>query len=319
MNSPKVSIIIPTYNRTEYLKKAIQSALNQTYKEIEVIVVDDNKNKPEIREWVEMLMKEYPQVLYVQNDKNLGGGRNRNRGIEAATGELIAFLDDDDYFEPDKIQMQTECYQSHADDNVGLIYCYARAVSVSGKTIGTYENNDEGRPIYEHMLKCLAGTSLWFVPKNVLIEVGMFEDVPSKQDSITLLKILAAGYNVYRVPQILVNYLEDNEGKISGTGERNIEGLILYRTWVRKYYEELMNMQIDQVEYSFAKQLVTYYVLNHKYDKANIEYEIMRQMRFFRVQTLFAYLKITFPKTYMRWLKKKKQKEQQKNDLDKTN
>ncbi len=315
MNSPKVSIVIPTYNRTEYLKKAIQSALNQTYQEIEVIVVDDNKNKPDIREWVETLMKEYPQVVYVQNDKNLGGGKNRNRGIEVATGEMIAFLDDDDFFEPEKIQMQMDCYQSHANDNVGLIYCYARAVSVNGKTLGVYENNNEGRPIYEQMLNCLAGTSLWFVPKKVIVEVGMFENVPSKQDSITLLKILAAGYEVYRVPQILVNYLEDNEGKISGTGEKNIEGLLLYRVWARKYYEELINMQIDQVEYVFAKQLVTYYVLNHKYEKARIEYEIMCQMKYFHIQTLAAYFKITFPKQYINWLKKKKEKEKRKNDL----
>lgn len=308
MNNPKVSIVIPTYNRTEYLKKAIKSAIDQTYEEIEIIVVDDNKNKPEIREWVEALMKEFPQVVYIQNDKNLGGGSNRNRGIEKANGEFIAFLDDDDYFEPDKIRMQMECYQSHSEDNVGLIYCYARSISVSGKTLGSYENNHEGRPIFEHMMNCLAGTSLWFVPKKVLIDVGMFENVPSKQDSITLLKILGAGYSVYRVPQILVNYLEDNAGKISGTGEKNIEGLILYRTWARKYYEELMNIQIDQVEYSFSKQLVTYYVLNHKNEKAKIEYEIMRQMKYFQVQTFIAYLKITFPQTYIKWLKRKRKR-----------
>ncbi len=319
MNNPKVSIIILTYNRTEPLKKAIESALNQTYKNLEVIVVDDNCNKPEIREWVEILIKQYPQILYIQNDKHLGVGLTANKGIEKASGEFIAFLGDDNYFEPEKIRLQMECYQSHADDKVGLVYCNESTVSMNGKVIDRYEHDWEGIPFFEHMLKDLAGMSLWLVPKHVLVEVGLLENVLMKHDAIPLLKILAAGYQVYRVPQLLVSKCEnrDNrENRTSETGEKNIEALLLFRTWARKYYEELINMQIDQVEYSFSRQLVTLYSLNHKIEKARIEYEIMRQMKYFNTQTFIAFLKITFPKAYSKWSAQNRKKERRMNDLD---
>ena len=68
----KVSIVIPTYKRVEELKRALLSAINQTYKNIEIIVVDDNSNNKEIRSQVEELMKNYPNVKYIKNTRQNG-------------------------------------------------------------------------------------------------------------------------------------------------------------------------------------------------------------------------------------------------------
>ena len=307
-NNPKVSIVIPTYNRTDCLLAALESALAQTYQNIEIIVTDDNAGKPEIRIWVAKQMEKFPQVRLIQNQTNLGGGGNRNSGIMAATGDFIAFLDDDDYFEPSKIEKQLACYEQNKEKNPGLIYCYASSVNTNGKRLGAYRNDAEGVALFEHMITCIAGTSLWFVPKNVLLEVGMFEDTPCKQDSICLLKILKAGYGVYRVAEELIRYTEDNAGKISGTGLKNIEGLLLFREWCRGCFDKLTKEQIDRVELNFSKQLVTYYLINNKPDEARKEQKEMHKRKPFATKTLIAKLKCTFSKTYQTYIQNKNRK-----------
>ena len=102
-----VSIIIPTYNATENLIRAIESALRQTYTNIEIIVVDDNNPDSHGRELTEKMMKNYsnvPNVFYYQHDKNKNGSAARNTGLKFAKGDFICFLDDDDEYLPTKIE-----------------------------------------------------------------------------------------------------------------------------------------------------------------------------------------------------------------------
>lgn len=99
---PLVSVIIPTYNRSGYLTNAIESVINQSYKKIEIIVVDDNSsdNTEEIVKSID-----FP-ILYVKQDNNRGGSAARNVGIELAKGDYIAFLDDDDEWLGSKLETQ---------------------------------------------------------------------------------------------------------------------------------------------------------------------------------------------------------------------
>ena len=92
-----VSVIIPTYNRIAFVEEAIISVINQTYQNIEIIIVDDNANKPEIRKSIKNIVNKYPQCVLISNEKNLGGALCRNEGIKVANGELISFLDDAPY------------------------------------------------------------------------------------------------------------------------------------------------------------------------------------------------------------------------------
>ena len=89
-----ITVITPTYKRHQYLKNAIDSVLNQTYKGFELIVVDDNPAGSKERALTEEVMKGVtdPRVVYIQNEQNLGGAGSRNRAIEMAKGEYIAFL-----------------------------------------------------------------------------------------------------------------------------------------------------------------------------------------------------------------------------------
>lgn len=115
-----VSIIIPTYKRSKKLKEAIESVLNQTYKNIEVIVVDDNHPNTEYRINNEKLMKEYKDnrnVIYIKHSENKNGAAARNTGINKAKGEYIGFLDDDDEFLREKIERQVNFLENNYQYN----------------------------------------------------------------------------------------------------------------------------------------------------------------------------------------------------------
>jgi glycosyltransferase involved in cell wall biosynthesis len=112
---PLVSIIIPTYKRPVFLKRAIESALNQTYHEIEIIVVDDNNEGDNYRKETEEVMKDYeanPRVNYLRHKFNINGSAARNTGINFSKGKYIALLDDDDCFAPKKIELQVEMLEN---------------------------------------------------------------------------------------------------------------------------------------------------------------------------------------------------------------
>lgn len=114
----RVSIVIPTYKGSNQLSRAIDSVLNQTYKECEIIVVDDNVPESEERRKTEKVMMSYAadeRVRYQRHSKNLNGAAARNTGISVAKGDYIAFLDDDDYYLPDRIEKSLDYFRNNKD------------------------------------------------------------------------------------------------------------------------------------------------------------------------------------------------------------
>lgn len=304
-----ISVVITTYKRHKELDRAIRSVLNQTYQNLEIIVVDDNAKDLKERKYTEEVVQKYENIRLIQNKKNLGGALSRNVGIKEAKGKYIAFLDDDDEFLAEKLEKQYNCYQAHKNDNVGLIYCQHYRVNAEGKAFGEYHNSHGDKPLYENMIKCIAATSLWFCPKQVLLDVGMFEDSPCKQDSILLLKILGSKYNIYTVPENLVYYYEYEQGKISGTKLSNIEGLKKYREWSRKYYSQLEKQEVKEVEYNFSKELITLYVINNMRKEAKEELVNLIKKHPLSKKTLISIAKYIFPNKYVNWLNRGKNNE----------
>jgi glycosyltransferase involved in cell wall biosynthesis len=106
--SPKVSVIIPTYNRSELVERAVKSVLCQTYTDYEIIVVDDGSTDD-----TRFNLQSYP-VRYIRQN-NSGSASARNRGIRESKGKYIAFLDSDDWFLPDKLARQVEVMEGNPD------------------------------------------------------------------------------------------------------------------------------------------------------------------------------------------------------------
>lgn len=100
-----VSVITPVYNTEKNLKKMIDSALNQTYSDIELILVDDCSSDSS-QEIIKEYIKKYDNIIYFRQEKNLGAGAARNKALELASGQYVAFLDSDDVWYKDKIEKQ---------------------------------------------------------------------------------------------------------------------------------------------------------------------------------------------------------------------
>lgn len=256
INELLVSVVIPTYNRTEYFNEALQSVLAQTYKNIEIIVVDDNVNKPEVRRFVEGKVANIPQCILVQNEKNLGGALNRNEGIKHSNGELVSFLDDDDTYEPTRIEKVVEMYKNHDKEEIGVIYTYCYRCDKDMKKVGEYRRKPTSRPLFQHMCNCLCATSQWTIPKRVFEKVGMFEQSPSKQDSILLLKILGNGYKVLCVEEPLSNFRSYDGERISRNVENHVKGENNLLYWQRKYYDQLSVEEQNKAEISVLRRLM---------------------------------------------------------------
>lgn len=123
-NIPLVSVIIPTYKRSDYLVKAIESVLIQSYSNIEVIIVDDNDPNSEYRKQNEELLKRYEgnkKIKYIKHEKNMNGSVARNTGIRESNGEIITFLDDDDTYNFNKVQKEVEYLLKN--EEYKAVYC----------------------------------------------------------------------------------------------------------------------------------------------------------------------------------------------------
>ena len=145
MHNPLVSVIIPTYNREKYLKIAIDSVSNQTYSNIEIIVVDDGS----ATYYAHSICKKYSNCFYFY--KNNGGlSSARNFGIKKAKGEFIAFLDDDDFWKNSKIEKQIKAF--YENPKVDCVHSAAAVVNengqLTGDTIGANRNKTHKRSGY---------------------------------------------------------------------------------------------------------------------------------------------------------------------------
>lgn len=260
-----VSVIIPTHGRSSTLARAIKSVKNQTYKNIEIIVVDDNARDQSLRDKVSEIVNHFEGVKLYYNDKELGGSGSRNNGIKFSKGELLAFLDDDDEFLPTKIQKQYELYKQLENKKVGMIYCYSNFITESTNKIAIKAVDYEGIPLKEHLISCIAATSWWFCPKKALLDIGGFVDVSSHQDAMTLFKLMLAGYEVYRVPEVLLNYYW-HPG--SGITEHSNKWIDVDRQYMKEYLkikDSFTKRENRDIQYSFYRRMTIYdYKLKNK-------------------------------------------------------
>jgi len=120
--NPLVSVIIPVYNRSELLPRTIKSTVTQTYRNLEIIIVDDSSEE-DIRTIVNGFNDN--RLRYLRRGTNGGVSEARNTGIKAAKGEFIQFLDSDDEFLPEKIEKQLEIFKKSKKEDLGFVYCGA--------------------------------------------------------------------------------------------------------------------------------------------------------------------------------------------------
>lgn len=258
-----VSVVIPTYARHDILERALDCILKQTHNNLDIIVVDDNPPDSVYRLLTQEIMQKYlsdSRIHYIQNSQNLGGAGARNVGIEAAKGEYIAFLDDDDEYYPEKIEKQLNVFLRSDSEKLALVYCDVEHVGKNNHVDCIVRKRHRGNCLYKAMEDdCIASTSMWMVKKSLLESVGNFSIVQCKQDSMVILKLLEKGYEMDFVPEVLCIYHNVTGRTRISFGSRKIEGELIFCDACRKVYDKMTTRQIRHIEYAFATKLYTLY------------------------------------------------------------
>jgi glycosyltransferase involved in cell wall biosynthesis len=206
MSAKLISVVLPTHNRKYLLKRAISSVINQTFKNIEIIIVDDGSTDGTQEDY----SNEYMGVKYIRIDPPKGGNFARNTGIANARGDFIAFLDDDDEWLPAKLEKQLALFER--DGSVGLVYT---GVEVLHGTKTSYCIKPKLKGDLSKLIltfNYIGTTSSVMIRKAVFDDVGKFDtDMPQLQDYDLWIRVCQK-YKIDFVPESLVKYYIHNDG-----------------------------------------------------------------------------------------------------------
>jgi len=248
---PKISVIVPVYNVEIYLARCLDSLLNQTLKEIEIIVVNDGStdNSGEI---LKLYEKKYPNRIKVLNKENGGLSDARNYGIPYATGEYIAFIDSDDYIEP---EMYEKMYQKAKDENSDMVEC---------DFLWEYPNKtvvDTGK-IYSNKREMFAYARV--VAWNKIIKRSILEETKIQfpkglryEDVEFFYKILPFYNKVSFVKNPYVHYIQRDNSISNSQNERTKEIFDVLDNVITYYKEKrLFDQYKTELEYTYTRLLL---------------------------------------------------------------
>lgn len=248
-NEPLVSIIIPSYKRHRTIfARAIESLLSQTYENIEIVLVDDNA-KPELKEFrveLEAYVKELnsDKILYIQNDgNNAGSAGARNVGIYKARGEVISFLDDDDYYLSDKIKNQVEhLLTNDLDANfTNIKVLNENNEIVDFREFRRIKSFDNKYLLEYHLTRKITPTNIYMIKKECLLDVNSFDTNGMGDELILMTKLIKSN--------IRIGYLDDAQVILCRFGQNSLT-LDVSRLEYEKRVFEYIKQHFNQMSFA---------------------------------------------------------------------
>lgn len=205
---PRVSVVIPTYDRPSLVERAIDSVLRQTFEDLECIVVDDCSPTDETAAVVESY--EDSRLRYHRLSSNSGPSAARNAGIERAEGEYLAFLDDDDRWLPEKLERQVALLDE-LDDDVGMVYCWMDYRRPDGTVLREYRPQLRGN-IFPKTLDAqpIGACSTLLARAGVVRSIDGFDESLPRGNDGDFIRRVCQRWAVDFVPETLVHYYVDH-------------------------------------------------------------------------------------------------------------
>jgi len=268
---PRISVVIPAYNSRAYIPDAIDSVLGQTYRDFEIIIVDDGSSDA----IGDLIGSRYPDARCLQIEHG-GPSRARNTGIRNARGEFIAFLDADDIWLPTKLEKQMEYFERHPD--VAMVFTENNYFDDSGTIDYSFKLDKrilmKGNVPANIFLYSGVATPTVIVRKTVLDEVGYFDEELSIAEDDNLWIRIASKHEIGLIDEILVkvrknhvSLTRDIVDVIRGV-EKNIELL------KKKYrcFDESMQSIIEKKISVIHNNLGYYHFIKNELKSARVEY-----------------------------------------------
>ena len=299
MKRPKVSVIVPCYNSQSFIKRTIESALKQTYTNLEIIVVDDG-SKDNTGDIIKSFNDARIKYFYQENN---GLSFTRNVAIKHATGEYVAFLDHDDQWLPEKIEKQLRLFERNPE--LGLVFSDAYMVSSERKTIACFKERkpSRGNIFYEYLLSDNFVPLLTVLtPKVVISRYMPFDDRYKISEEFDLFLRIARDYKFDYVDEPLGNYYIHDANTIRINPERAIKEkfeIVQYWLGVEPSIEKLYRRQLRKRFAYLYSQLAVCYLESQHYSAAikNLLYSFRRRkLNFIALKSLiklvFKFLKL---------------------------
>lgn len=281
MGMPTIAVIIPTHNRPEELRKAVLSVYHQTQLPNELIIIDDGSVPPITKD----IFKDAPnnlRTILLRNNISLGANNARNRGINSATSEWIAFLDDDDEFLPNKIEVVSKAIE----DNPYCDFFYHPAIVNMVNEKITYNTNPREYKPSDDIFRLLlvkneiGGTPTVIIKRSKLLEVGGFDkEMPALEDYELWLRLTKKGAKLKKINQSLTKYTcITKKGSISKNIESNKIAISMIEDKYKDYYAFFSSYEKKRYKIWKQSQVVHKSLLNgNKYlaFKEQMKYFIM--------------------------------------------
>jgi glycosyltransferase involved in cell wall biosynthesis len=214
-----VSVVIPTHNRAELVKRAVQSVLNQSYANVEIIVVDDGSSDDTSSALEEFITAGL--IRYIRHDSPQGASAARNSGIMAANGKYITGLDDDDIFEPSRIEELINAYEP----NYSFVYSYSYIIRNGRKFLRRYASHITLKKI---LYRNLVGNQI-LTERRRMTEIGGFDtELPARQDHDMWTRLIERFGQPLAVKKPLMIEVQSHNDRISSMPQKVREGASLF-------------------------------------------------------------------------------------------
>lgn len=253
METPLISVIVPTFQRNDLLPRALDSIFAQTWPNIEVVVVDDNIPGSQWEADTRKVLEPYlnkANFLYLKTTGKTGGGASRNYAIQRCHGEYIAFLDDDDRFLPDKLKKQIEfMLENGLDGSYQDVKWYdTNERLVEYRSMDYTKDYSQTGLLKAHILHSIAPTAVYMFRTAGLLETEGFGEVPSGQDFILMLRCIEKGLKMKYMPGAYVVQYLHNGTRIS-LGDNKVKGENMLYDLKHQYFHLLTKKERNYVKF----------------------------------------------------------------------
>lgn len=250
-----VSVIVATYKRDKELKRALESLSNQSYVNIEIVLVDDNANHI-WNEKVEKIVNEFTNmnpsinINYIVNKENKGSANTRNVGINLAKGDYVTFLDDDDFYLPDKVKNQVDfMVKGNYDYSVtDLILLNEEGIEIDKRTRAYIKDFSKQSMMKYHLKYHITGTDTMMFKKEYIQQIGGFASIDVGDEFYLMQRAIENGGKFGYLNKCDVKaYVHTGEGGLS-SGNGKIQGENALYEYKKEYFKQLSKKDVKYIK-----------------------------------------------------------------------
>ena len=223
-----ISVIIPYFKKKNFIETTIKSVLHQTYKYFELILIYDDVDHSEL-EFLKKLLNSDSRIKIIVNKKNLGAGESRNIGIENSLGRYIAFLDADDLWNEEKLELQLKFMKSNKFD---ITHCSYHIIDKKNEILGKRIARDFNN-LSSLLKSCDIGLSSVMLKKEILNDECKFPKLKTKEDFVLWLTLLKNNYKIFGIDKILLKWRKSKGSLSSSIFQKLIDGFRVYKVYMK--------------------------------------------------------------------------------------